>query len=57
MSFQKSCKEVVVQNTGVPYSGPIFDVQAHAILPGSYEAVASGIRKSPGLANGTAAIM
>lgn len=32
-----------------PYSGPIFDVQAHAIKPSGYEAVATGIRNKTSL--------
>ncbi|KAJ5578806.1 uncharacterized protein N7459_007770 [Penicillium hispanicum] len=36
------------------YKGPIFDVQAHAILPSSYSTVAAGIRKNVNLEQGTA---
>jgi hypothetical protein len=38
-----------------PYSGPIFDVQAHAIKPSGYEAVATGIRNKTSLERGTVA--
>jgi predicted TIM-barrel fold metal-dependent hydrolase len=47
----------MLNSTNKPFTGPIFDVQAHAIKPSSYEAVTSGIRKSPGLAKGTAEII
>ncbi|PVH68952.1 hypothetical protein DL98DRAFT_522440 [Cadophora sp. DSE1049] len=40
-----------------PYDGPIFDVQAHAIKPSSYDVVATAIRESAGIEDGTADVI
>lgn len=40
-----------------PYNGPIFDVQAHAIKPSGYEAVATGVRNKATLEKETAEII
>ncbi|TGO31492.1 hypothetical protein BHYA_0644g00010 [Botrytis hyacinthi] len=43
----------MVDSMSRPYGGPIFDVQAHAIKPSSYDAVTFGVRTSVGLADST----
>ncbi|PYH88400.1 amidohydrolase 2 [Aspergillus ellipticus CBS 707.79] len=40
--------------TSTPYTGPIFDVQAHAITPSSYPPIATAIRTNPHLEQATA---
>jgi predicted TIM-barrel fold metal-dependent hydrolase len=52
-----SSSPIMTNQTSEAYEGPLFDVQAHAIKPSTYEAIVSGIRKSEGLAKGTADII
>jgi predicted TIM-barrel fold metal-dependent hydrolase len=56
-SVQMSSPQTMSNKTSDAYDGALFDVQAHAIKPSSYEAIVSGIRKSPGLAKGTVDII
>jgi hypothetical protein len=43
----------MADSTSKPYDGPIFDVQAHAIKPSSYDAVVSAVRTTPSLTDGS----
>jgi len=43
----------MANSTRKPYDGPIFDVQARAIKPRSYDAITSGVRTNTGLLQNT----
>jgi len=47
----------MANDTTKPYDGPIFDVQAHAIKPSSYDAVASAVKTNGALTNGSADVI